>query len=275
MFGSVSNNSIEDCFFINNTSTNDGGALYLFLPSDLTITGCYFSSNNALDGSAIYYEETNLKTLILNSSFFYQNVAWENGAALFISGSSTVIIENCNFTENSIQINEQNIGSVLYLNNPGNLSIISCNFEFNEGIVGTCIYYSETSYKYITNKKLLFLIIGDNALLSLTNNYFYNNFAFLGGGAIYFQNKLLAESPYHNNIFTNNTAFFANDFFTFPVRLEFTDNNYSSRINKTTYSINVVPGITMTSLYFDVVDYYGQTIKSMNGGLLFIFINLI
>jgi len=115
------------------------------MPGDFAITRCIFSLNVALDGSAIYYEETNLKTLILNSNFFDQNIAGENGAAIYISGSSSVLIENCNFTENSIQQNQQNLGSVLFFNNPGNLSITDSNFENNEGILGACIYYSETS----------------------------------------------------------------------------------------------------------------------------------
>ena len=98
-------------------------------------------------------------------------------------------------------------------------------------------------------------------------NNFINNKAILGGGGIYFQNKLLPEPPDQNNNFTNNTAGFANDFFTFPVRLRFTDNQtFYSWINKTSYSFTVVPGITQKSLYFDVVDYYGQTIQSMSGG---------
>ena len=150
LFGILTNNSIEDCVFLNNTSTSAGGAMYLFMPGDLTIIRCIFYNNNAQDGSGIYYEETNLKTLTLNSLSFYQNAAWENGAALFIGGSLKIIIENCNFTSNTIQPNSQNLGSVIFLNNPGNLSIINSIFKNNVGILGTCIYYSET------NKKILF-----------------------------------------------------------------------------------------------------------------------
>lgn len=145
MFDSVTNNLIEDCIFFNNTSTDYGGAIYLFLPGDLTITRCQFQSNNATDGSSIYYEETNQKTLILISISFDKNIASENGAALYINGASQMIIENCNFTNNIIQPNKKNLGSVLFLDNPGNLSIASSNFESNQGILGTCIYYSETS----------------------------------------------------------------------------------------------------------------------------------
>ena len=106
--------------------------------------------------------------------------------------------------------------------------------------------------------------------MNLVKNYFKNNSAVLGGGGIYFENKLLPESPYHSNEFKDNKAYFANDFFTYPFRLQLTNNKsfHYSKIKKT-YYFNVIPGITMTSLYFDLVDYYGQTVKSMNGGFLF------
>jgi hypothetical protein len=106
--------------------------------------------------------------------------------------------------------------------------------------------------------------------MNLSKNSFINNFASLGGGVLYLNNKLLAESPYQSNNFSGNKASFANDFFTFPVRLQFTDNQtFWSWINKTTYSLNVVSGVSITSLYFYVVDYYGQIIQSMSGGLHF------
>ena len=102
--------------------------------------------------------------------------------------------------------------------------------------------------------------------MNLMNNYFINNSAMLGGGGIYFSNKLLAQSPYQNNDFIYNTASFANDFLTFPTRIKLT--NYKILNKKKAYSLTVIPGITQTSLEFDLVDYYGQTIKSINGGLL-------
>jgi len=108
--------------------------------------------------------------------------------------------------------------------------------------------------------------------MNLNQNIFKNNSALLGGGGIYFQNKLLSESPYQNNHFIDNTADFANDFLTYPVRLKLIQNKtFQSSKNKKAYSISVVPGITQTSLYFNVVDYYDQTIKSLNGGFIFPF----
>jgi len=98
----------------------------------------------------------------------------------------------------------------------------------------------------------------------LTRNIFQNNFAYLGGAGIYFNNKLLLESPIKTNYFNRNKALFAHDFYTFPIRVHFTaNNNFMSWINKSKYSLDLVPGVTNINLQFFVVDYYGQTILSL------------
>ena len=50
-------NSIVDCNFFNNTSTQ-GGSIFLYFPGNLTISGCEFYNNTAHLGSAIYFEES-------------------------------------------------------------------------------------------------------------------------------------------------------------------------------------------------------------------------
>ena len=112
-----------------------------------------------------------------------------------------------------------------------------------------------------------FEILGDNAFFNLSQNYFRKNVAVLGGGGIYFNNKLLSESPNRSNIFIDNRAAFANDFLTFPIRLKVAENgNLIFKKTTKTYLINAIPGITQISLSFDVIDYYGNTIESLSGG---------
>ena len=98
------------------------------------------------------------------------------------------------------------------------------------------------------------------------NNVFYNNHAIYGGGGIYFKNKILKFSPYQlNNTFKENKALFANDFYTFPIKVLFQDNrNFKSWVKNSNYVMNITPGITQINLNFSVVDYYGQTLKTMN-----------
>ena len=99
--------------------------------------------------------------------------------------------------------------------------------------------------------------------MNLKNNNFTNNSASLGGGAIYFNNKLTSCL---NNTFKDNKALFANDFYTYPVRLRLIDNNgYDSLYNISLYHLSLVPGITFLNLTFEIMDYYNQTIKSLNG----------
>ena len=101
--------------------------------------------------------------------------------------------------------------------------------------------------------------------MSLINNSFINNSAYLGAGAIYFNNKILPEYPKVNNKFIDNIAKFSPNFLTFPVRLKLITN--FNRSPKTGYSLKaVIPGITSTSLLFNVTDYFGNTIESINGG---------
>ena len=102
--------------------------------------------------------------------------------------------------------------------------------------------------------------------MDLTNNNFLNNIAYIGGGGIYFNNKLLNVSPYRNNKFSGNQAYFANDFYSFPIRMRFTDNKkFYSLANTSSYHLNLVPGTSNIYLYFEIIDYYNQTIESLNG----------
>ena len=103
------------------------------------------------------------------------------------------------------------------------------------------------------------------------NNVFQNNIAIYGGAGIYFKNKILKELPSKNNLFIQNKALFANDFYTFPIRVHFQDDmKFKSWINKSIYTITVIPGITELNLNFFVVDYYGQTLKLLNRFFLFL-----
>ena len=101
--------------------------------------------------------------------------------------------------------------------------------------------------------------------MDLKNNIFEKNIAVFGGAGIFFRNMLLNESPYLFNIFKGNKAFFADDFYTFPVKINFQDDlNFKSWANKSKYTIKMIPGFTKINLKFTVVDYYGQTLKSLS-----------
>ena len=82
----------------------------------------------------------------------------------------------------------------------------------------------------------------------------------------------MKEMPNNTNAFINNRANFANDFYTFPLRLQLFDG--LNWINESLYTLDLVPGITNVKLlHFEIVDYYGQTIQSLNGRFYILFYN--
>ena len=93
--------------------------------------------------------------------------------------SGNIDILNTNFTSNSLIQNYSNdaVGSTLYLDNPGNITIFSCLFFNNTGILGSSIYYSETSNpaKIYWNNNLLNLIYlkGEGFISNITTKWIF------------------------------------------------------------------------------------------------------
>ena len=80
-------------------------------------------------------------------------MAFVNGLAISITSLfNETSLDNNNFFNNSIiQKNAKNSGSVIYLENPGNISITNSIFSRNIGMFGTCLFYSETSLCFSLN----------------------------------------------------------------------------------------------------------------------------
>ena len=90
---------IELCAFLNNTAkTEEGGAVYIESKSFLQVENTNFINNNSTDGGAIFVDSNSkLKTNLCN---YWKNYATQSGGAIEVKGSSTVIIEGCNFLKN-------------------------------------------------------------------------------------------------------------------------------------------------------------------------------
>ena len=90
------------------------------------------------------------ESLVLDGNSFFQNVAFQNGLAIFLQNSlKTVQIRNNVLSNHSVANKNQIEGSVLVLENSGNITIVNSFFKNNFGISGTCLSYSETSYLYL------------------------------------------------------------------------------------------------------------------------------
>ena len=100
--------------------------------------------------------------------------------------------------------------------------------------------------------------------MEIKNNTFKNNYAVYGGAGIYFNNKLPLKPIQDENLFIDNKAEFANDFYTFPCRLRLKQNN-NDFFKTSTNLLKIIPGYTIFNLDFEIVDYFNQTIESLNG----------
>ena len=168
-----------------NNSITSGGAINddngIGVYSDLNITDCTFTNNNADNwGGAIYAYDVNLN---INKCIFTQNIAYSNGGALSYSddgtGTVSMTINSSNFTNNNAMHGD---GGAIY--NTGTSSETNNTFNNN-----TATYGGAICNKY-------------DGILTETNDIFTNNTATYCGGAIY-NTGILTEN---NNTFNNNTV---------------------------------------------------------------------
>jgi len=172
-----------NCTFINNTATDkyfnlgsftSGGAIRIWLNTNVTANNCTFISNSAGRAGAISWMG---RGIVINSSFI-NNHAYETDAGA-IMGVDAII--NCNFINNTALNGDAGAVS-------GYCAITNSNFDHNiAGNDGGAIRYSGlVSNCNFTNNKA---ISGNGGAIrffnTLTNCYFINNSALNGeGGAI-------------------------------------------------------------------------------------------
>ena len=92
------------------------------------------------------------------NNYFSGNSAFEDGSILyFLKSKGTILLKNNTFLNNSIKCcGIDKIGSVIYLFDPGNISIISSSFHDNQGTTGASIYYSESIGNFFSLINLFF-----------------------------------------------------------------------------------------------------------------------
>ena len=194
--------------------------------------------------------------LIIKENYFVSNVGTLDGASIFISNANSetnIQISNNIFENNLIDYIEKNglHGSTIYLINPGSINITNSIFQNNSGIIGACLYYSETNSLKILN---------------LTGNSFIKNFARYGA-AVYLANKFNEINIFDTNLFFHNYAIYGtNDTGSPPFRLKLCKSqNCDKFYQKSLSSFSMIPGISNITLNFEIVDYYGQAINYYNG----------
>ena len=144
------------------------------------------------------------------------------------------------------------LGSIIYLENPSNISIENCTFFNNSGILGTCIYYYESDKDYS---------------LILQRNIFNNNMALIAAGGIYYAqlDKNINNDIQKNNKFLNNKAGYGPDLSSPPFRIKISQNLIfaSHNLNHLT---TMIPGMSVMNFSFSVWDFYNQKIMNLTFG---------
>lgn len=137
---------IEDCEFINVTSTKNGGAIFVDVPGDTpgkdglcTIERTSFVNCSSEFGGAVLQLGGNLH--IYNSNFTSNKAAFEGGA-IYVS-NSTMNVVNSTFDSNSIS--DFGKGGALFFDN-GDLEISNSLFKANYALYGAAIYAYDSEY---------------------------------------------------------------------------------------------------------------------------------
>ena len=156
------------------------------------------------------------------------------------------------FLENWINDPYSNTGSIISLFDPANISIEGSYFVNNFGVLGTCIYYEETNR---------------NSNFYLRNNIFKSNQARVAGAGLFLQDNFDKIFPKIDNVFSGNIADFCEDYCSKAFRLKMLSNPKKNPffIDHIQTSLNVTPGITNINFTFQIMDYFGQSMRGYNG----------
>ena len=141
------NTSIIRSNFSNNFASSDGGAIYLLNSRSgafLQIADCAFIENNSTEsGGATYIEKYGDISII--RSDFSNNFATSFGGSIYLLNSRSgnlLQIADCFFIEN----NSTESGGAIYIEKNGNISIISNDFSNNfASVYGAAIYFLKQS----------------------------------------------------------------------------------------------------------------------------------
>lgn len=122
MFNNSASPTIDHCTFSGNVSDGEGGAIMNVGSSAPVISDSSFSENEALYTGGAIDDDYGTSPTIRRCQFSHNGTTHDDmsgadssGGAIFIGSSSSAIIEDCTFTENSVHV----YGGAIYANNWG------------------------------------------------------------------------------------------------------------------------------------------------------------
>jgi len=115
--------TLNDCWFVNNSAADTGGAVYISKIDVVTFNRCHFAGNSGTNGGAVYL---NLATNVtISKCEFYKNSAVRQGVGFISTGGavhafkSSFVVDTCNFTANYASFS----GSAVHVSDSPNMSI--------------------------------------------------------------------------------------------------------------------------------------------------------
>ncbi|CAG9312678.1 unnamed protein product [Blepharisma stoltei] len=255
----LSSISITDTVFSSSSSV----AILGIKITELLISFSEFLNNLGSDGGAIYCSQCN--KILIAESLFEDNFA-EKGGAIFIENQAdnpTI----CSIILCTFQSNNASSGGAIFANNI-NLNVSFSNFIEN---------YAKSSRA----ESLLNIVDGIGGAIkidyedykasnyfNISGNRFSYNRATYRGGAISWDNS---NSILENNIFHNNSAFYGDDFASYPTMIIYLNQSNSRYLKSQVLSTNV-ENLALSnvasgqnnnpSLIFAIVDEFYQIITT-------------
>jgi predicted outer membrane repeat protein len=173
---------MKNCLIKENYSAGFGGGMYIYNCHPL-IENCTFRNNVAYNGGAmeIYYCNATIKQCLFDQNTATGNAYhWGEGGCIRINGYSSPKITNNSFTDNYALYK----GGAVYNHSNYNLSFFNNVVSGNQSIDGGGIFLDGKS--------------------DLINNLFFNNTAFVNGGAVYMDDSGFGR--FINNTIVQNSA---------------------------------------------------------------------
>ena len=217
--------NIENCVFMGNSSTQDGGGIECYNEGDFTdlyLKNCSFTGNQCINNGSAFWtslsgENVNLE---INNCHFGQNVTENFSSAVDLwgtnGGSGLAIIDSCTFESNiSFRSGALEIGNGW--NGGASVDYIVTNSMFSEniatagGAVGlwsnqqsttdilmdNCVF--DGNQASIEGGAIVFGLSGNNLSTTISRSQFINNENYLGGGVIEASQRN-PGTPYFDNI---------------------------------------------------------------------------
>jgi len=197
---------IDDCRIEYNTSSADGGGVYIYRGALNIKNGSTLSYNKTIDdGGGICVNSINVDFFLDKNITFYKNNCGDNGGGLFYISMSEITIKSCDFYGNS----SEDLGGAIYVYNSKKINISESVFTNNNSRSdsGGAIYNNSTDstgliYKCEFNNNISARYGGavyHNGFMDIIDSEFTSNVATNRAGAAYIRRAKISGSTFTKN----------------------------------------------------------------------------